>query len=146
MAEQITYIPDQVVGPTFKEHQELRNKFIDHFPATVIWQAERPEEKKEHSADMSLAEYVQFFDEQCADEGLPRDWYNLKKKVGFSMNSQRNLLESTEPKAINSWLQRTEQDLKGFALEYLSQHLVYPCSYQKDISDPTRLVDQHYCN
>ncbi len=92
----------------------------------------------------SLSAFIDYFDHEWFASGLPRDWFLLKRKVGFSMNSQMGLLENTEHESVEKWVTQTEKDIRGFALEYLSTHLVYPCKYVKDSDDPTRLIDPKY--
>lgn len=77
----------------------------------------------------SLSDYVLDFDSHWQEEGLPQDWYNLRKKVGFSMDSQMHMLYSSASTAL--WAERTRRDLLGFCLEYLSDGLVYTIQYEK---------------
>ncbi len=88
-----------------------------------------------------LTDYIRYFDMGWLSEGLPQDWYNLTKKIGFSMDSQMSLLQSLDPSDVNLWGKRTEQDLRGFCLEYLSDGLVYPFRYT---NQGGKLVDKQY--
>lgn len=113
-----------------------------------LWEPQRGsrdrkrENPPEDGADLSL--FIDYFDTNWGKEGLPKDWFNLKKKVGFSMNSQMALLENTDRGSVTEWSEKTIQDIKGFALEYLSTHLVYPCRYEKDPENPGRLINPQY--
>lgn len=94
--------------------------------------------------------WISYFDKYWKQEKLPQDWYNLrgqKSEVGFSMRSQLNLLEHPgNVEQITKWTQQTKQDLIGFKLEYLSNHLVYPCKYTRSTSDQTRFESKEYGN
>jgi hypothetical protein len=90
-------------------------------------------EKPGENAD--LGQWVSYFDTSHQKEGLSSDWHNLHTKegkaIGFSMKGQMALLEdASDKKAVYGWAQKTKQDLLGFKLEYLSDHLVYPCKYE----------------
>lgn len=91
-----------------------------------------------------LGSLIANFDQNWASEGLPRDWYNFGK-AGFSMNSQMNLLPDLEAQSRQLWSERTEQDIRGFTVEYLKQELVHPSFYRKVVKDgKTVLVDVRY--
>ncbi len=63
------------------------------------------------------------------------------------MHSQMELLVNPADRdEVAAWTQKTKQDLLGFKLEYLSDHIVYPCKYERSTSDPTRLENQLYGN
>ncbi len=100
----------------------------------------------------SLGRLISSFDKNWEEKGLAKDWYNLRtkdeaKSIGFSMKKQMSLLENPYDKnAVAKWTQQTKQDLIGFKLEYLSEHLVYPCRYEKSASNPTRLENLQYDN
>lgn len=104
----------------------------------------RPDERS------SLADYIAYFDSNWQKEGLPHDWWNLigkKSEIGFSMRTQMALLKDpNDTKAVAEWTQETKQDLFGFKLEVLSNHLVYPCKYERSSTDPTRLESRDYSN
>lgn len=102
-------------------------------------------ERKTLQQNASLGEFIQHFDQQWQKEGLPRDWYNLSKKEGFSMQTQMHLLQELNPAAVAKWSQQTKQDILGFALEYLSNKVVYPYKYYLD-SQTGRLEDKKYGN
>jgi len=77
--------------------------------------------------------WIQYFDNNWQKEGLPFDWYTLKNKqhkVGFSMKGQlRTLMNLDDAEQVAQFRKRTKQDLLGFKLEYLSDHLIYPRKY-----------------
>ena len=75
--------------------------------------------------------YINHFDTNWQSEGLPKDWFNLKRKVGFSMDTQMQLLAGTDKNSVGVWSEQTKQDILGFSLEYLSQGLVFPIRYEK---------------
>ena len=81
----------------------------------------------------SLAQYISDFDENWQQEGLPKDWYNLNKRVGFSMDTQMALLKGTDAASVTLWAAQSRRDALGFCLEYLSGKLVYPFLYEQDL-------------
>jgi len=95
-----------------------------------------------------LGAFVSYFDRKWRQEALPHDWYNLhgkKSEVGFSMRMQLDLLkDANNPQEMTEWTQKTKQDLIGFKLEYLSNHLVYPYKYERSATEPTRLESREY--
>lgn len=112
------------------DYQKTKNKLMDHG---------------------SLSDYITFFDTFTYEEGLPQNWQSLKslkgRQVGFSMKTQMDLLD--DPKNLQKlkrWTQKTKQDIIGFKLEYLTDHLVYPIIYEKNLHDPTRLENKLYGN
>lgn len=98
-----------------------------------------------------VGRFVKHFDRNWRQESLPQEWHNLKglkgKHIGFSMKSQMELLDDpTNQDEVASWTQKTKQDLLGFKLEYLSDHIVYPCKYERSATDRTRLENSLYGN
>lgn len=92
--------------------------------------------------DQSLTLQIDYFDKNWQKEGLPFDWYNLDGKVGFSMRNQMASLENPDDSnEIIRWTRATEKNLLAFKLEYLSDHLIYPCKYQRNPLDPSRFED-----
>lgn len=102
-----------------------------------------------------LRQWIDYFDISWQKEGLPFNWYTLQnknKKIGFSLQGQlRGLTDLTSEKQVNNFRQRSKQDLLGFKLEYLSDHLIYPRKYtiRPDINNPDdrtklRLEDKMY--
>ncbi len=116
-----------------KLQKQLRQALLKHTK-------ERPKDTD------GLESFIEYFDDSYSKEGLPRDWYRLEEKIGFSMKTQMKLLENLDKDSLAVWMERTVKDIKGFSLEYLSDHLVYPCKYIPDPENPTRLVDPHYGN
>lgn len=105
-------------------------------PHLMLVEAESPQTE--------LERLISHFDQNWQEEGLPEDWYNFGK-AGFSMKSQMNLLEDTDLESRQLWIQRTEQDIRGFAVEYLKQELVHPSFYRKEVRDgKTVLVNERY--
>lgn len=102
--------------------------------------------EKRPQKEAGLQSYINYFDTNYAREGLPKDWYNLRtieqKHVGFVIKNQMDLLQSIiDKKALADWAVKTERDLQGFKLEFLSEHNVYTrrydINYQKGrIEDP----------
>ncbi|HSA83354.1 MAG TPA: hypothetical protein VLF20_00525, partial [Patescibacteria group bacterium] len=88
---------------------------------------ERPGEKE------GLASWITYFDTNWDKEGLPFTWHllqNKNHKIGFSIKGQlRTLMDLTDGDQVARFRQRTKQDLLGFKLEYLSDHLIYPRRY-----------------
>jgi len=103
---------------------------------------QRPEVK---GPTTELDRLIFHFDQYWREEGLPEDWYNFGR-AGFSMNSQMNLLNDLGSEPRNLWLNQTEQDIRGFSVEYLKHDLVHPAFYRKVISEDgkTTLVDEKY--
>lgn len=97
-----------------------------------------------------LGEFIDYFDSNWMNEGLPRDWHTLRngrETIGFSMNKQMALLnDAGSDEAVWSWARQTKQDIIGFNLEYLSDHLVYPTRYAIDRADKPRIVSRSYNN
>jgi hypothetical protein len=101
--------------------------------------------------DAGLGQWISYFDFNSEKEGLPSDWQNLRtlgdrKEIGFSMNMQMGMLENaTDKKSVSEWTKKTKQDLIGFKIEYLTDHLVYPCAYERN-ADGSRLESRDYGN
>lgn len=74
---------------------------------------------------------IRHFDTHWSEEKLPKDWYNLKKRAGFSMDTQMQLLKDLDSSSVKLWAEQTKQDMLGFCLEYLSNGLVFPIRYEK---------------
>lgn len=144
-----SYIGEQLIHPDEYFLNDAGAGDDDSY-SQVVWKATR--ESRKHTRDCvsedseGLESYIDYFDANWRKERLPRDWFNLKKRVGFSMNSQMALLETIDRESVIEWSGKTIQDIKGFALEYLSEHLVYPCRYMVDPNDPGRLIDPMYGN
>ena len=108
-----------------------------------VLKTEKPRE------DAGVGQWVSYFDTNWRKEGLSADWQNLKTKderktIGFSMKGQMEMLQDASDKmAVSEWAKKTKQDLLGFKLEYLSDHLVYPCKYEWNGS---RLESKTYGN
>lgn len=100
----------------------------------------------EISTPRTLEQYIHHFDTHFFEEGLPADWYDLKKKVGFSMDSQMRLLKGTDKASVELWSQQTKRDALAFCLEYLSQGFVFPFRYEKrqQTDGIWKLVDPKY--
>lgn len=100
---------------------------------------ERPEKND------GLAAWIEYFDTNWKDQGLSFNWYSLQqkdKKIGFSIKSQLvHLNDVRSSEQVSNLRQKTRQDLLGFKLEYLSDHLIYPRKYtiKPDFIDPTKL-------
>ncbi|MGH7204557.1 MAG: hypothetical protein ACREHC_09030, partial [Candidatus Levyibacteriota bacterium] len=108
-------------------------------------------QQEEDRPGSSVDRYIKHFDRNWKKEGLPHDWYRLQnksgKQIGFSLNSQMELLtDPTDRLVVEDWTQKTKQDLLGFKLEYLTDHIVYPCTYVRSATDPTRLESPLYGN
>lgn len=77
-----------------------------------------------------LEKLIDHFDQNWGAEGLPQDWYNLKKKVGISMDLQMNLLTDESPEALYLWTSRTRLDTSRFTQEYLVRGSVHPYRWE----------------
>lgn len=107
-------------------------------PNLGIIESERREPQTE------LDRWVNHLDRNWQQEGLPRDWYNFGD-AGFSMRSQMELLPDLNPTTRSLWAERTEQDIRGFTVEYLKQDLVHPSFYRKEYRNgELRLIDEKY--
>lgn len=95
-------------------------------PATQEVQSGQYEETIEKG---SLQKHIEYLRCNWWREDLPPNWADLPG-TGFQMQTQLNLLgeESQWDKA--RWLSQTEQDIKGFILEYLAEGLVFPIFYK----------------
>lgn len=82
------------------------------------------------------------------------DWY-LLPGTGFNVRSQVNQLRSDfregfeigrgKDEIVEAWLQKTEEDIKGFKLEYLMQGLVFPIVLDKKIvNGKERIIGSMY--
>lgn len=89
----------------------------------------------------SLAEILSHFDSNWQAEGLPQDWHILNK-LGFSMNSQMDLLRGTDHESKALWLTQTRMDLLGYVQECLKQGVVFPFKY--DEFDGVDFVNTRY--
>lgn len=89
------------------------------------------EQGRFYETGKTLPDFIDHFDTNWLREGLPQDWYNLKKRVGFSMDTQMRLIQGTDYESIVLWTDQTRQDALAFCLEYLSQGLVFPFQYEK---------------
>ena len=133
--DRLRYIPQVEVSPKVRISQE---KYGDKM---------RVVEKPRDNAP--LDRWVSYFVTNWQKEELPVDWQNLRTKgegktIGFSMKKQMRLLEdASDETAVSEWTQQTRQDLLGFKLEYLSDHLVYPCKYEWN---GDRLENKEYGN
>lgn len=85
-------------------------------------EAERPQTE--------LESLITRFDQNWREERLPRDWYNLKKKVGFSMDLQMNLLVDESPEALDEWTSRARLDVSRFTQEYLVRGSIHPYKWE----------------
>ncbi len=157
MVEAARYLPQD--EQLFKVRNTARTRIIE-YPRPPIHDAKifyldnyrqrKKEEVKEkkHTENSTLADYISHFDYNWLKEKLPKDWYNLrgkKSEVGFIMKLQLALIKDLNSSGdMSDWVQKTEKDLLGFKLEYLSNHLVYPTKYFRDPIDPNRLEDRSY--
>lgn len=105
-------------------------------------QSERIPEQLSQNA--SLEEHIRYFDRNWQSEGLPTEWYKLGENVGFSMKSQMTRLKDTSAESLAPWKQESSYLISGFTLEYLSKHVVYPCKYERNPNDPTKIGDPAY--
>lgn len=85
-----------------------------------------------------LSREMDYFRQNWQREGLPHNWAALPG-TGFQMRGQLNLLFSElgnvdslkrRQEKIEGWLGQTEEDIKGFILEYLAEGLVFPIYYE----------------
>lgn len=107
----------------------------------------KPEMVQSPETDNKLENLISFFDNNWRAQKLPEDWFNLKKKVGFSMQTQMDLLKDTTPESIAAWMKKTDYMVRGFTLEYLSpDNVMYPCKYEPDPDEPTNMIDKSYGN
>jgi len=91
-----------------------------------------------------LSRKIRYFEENWRKEGLPPDWFKLNE-IGFSMDSQMNLLEGLDKRSKLVWLARTKRDILGFGLEYLRQEVIFPFEYEiKDSYGEVELIDPKY--
>lgn len=91
-------------------------------------------ESKTRPLGRKTVEWVNYFNNNWLQEGLPQDWYNLraqnKQKVGFMMNRELNMLDDPYNKDhLKEWVQRVRRNLEGFKLEFLTDKVVYPREY-----------------
>lgn len=86
----------------------------------------------------SLSEEIEYFRNHWPREGLPPNWADLPR-TGFQIRTQLNLLFSqltdidhrgVRKEKLSRWLSQTEEDIKGFILEYLCEGLVFPIHYK----------------
>lgn len=96
------------------------------------WEGERD---RRPGKDAAVQNYITYLDTNWAREGLPSDWFNLRtveqKHVGFVLKNQMDLLQNIHDKtALSDWAGKTERDLQGFKLEFLSDHNVYTRKYE----------------
>ncbi len=127
----------EVLRPTFSPEELQRLVRVK-----TRWSKDNYHDKL-RSDEHSLTWYIDHFDTNWREESLPKDWYNLKKKVGFSMDTQMNLLKGTDSASISLWAEQTRRDALGFCLEYLSGKLVYPFLYEQDLIS-MEYVDPRY--
>lgn len=117
----------EALRPTFSPEE------LQHLSRVKTRWSTRGMQEKIPSGEHSLSWYIDHFDKHWQEEGLPKDWYNLKKKVGFSMDTQMHLLKDTDSSSVSLWAEQTKRDALGFCLEYLSGKLVYPFLYEQDL-------------
>lgn len=113
------------------------------YPETDVFQEQVRVESKVFPENATLTEHIDYFDRYWQEQGLPQDWYNLKKKVGFSMNSEMRNLLSTDPEDVAVWVRKAKLNLGRFSLEYLTRHIVYPQKYEID-RENNKLYDPRY--
>jgi hypothetical protein len=96
----------------------------------------------------TLTEFITVFDTDWKERGLEEDWYKLrstlKKEVGFSMKAQMDNLKRTDPENVAKWKTETSYMISGYALEYLSNNVIYPCKYRKSPENPDQMGDPQY--
>lgn len=111
---------------------------------TALNMVEKTQRFDDNNKDLS--EYIDHFDLNWKTEGLPQDWYNLKKRVGFSMDTQMQLLQGVDKQSVALWAEQTKRDALAFCLEYLSDGIVYPFQYEKEYKGDGvwELVDKKY--
>lgn len=97
-------------------------------------------ELQEVSPSSKLSGIINHIDYNWRDEGLTQDWYTLGNKIGFSMKKQMELLPNLENQSLILWTDRTEQDMAGFWLEYLTSDInIYPYRYIKEEKENYRI-------
>lgn len=96
--------------------------------------------------DRSLHSEMEYLRANFKHEGLPQDWRFLSK-TGFSVKSQVDMLyESLDSSTsfshedLETWLAQTEEDVKGFIIEYLTQKLTFPIYLRSEIVDNRRTI------
>lgn len=89
-----------------------------------------------------LEEKIDYLDQHYRQEDLPREWWNIND-VGFSMKRQMALLQNVDPSSVSTWVEQTERDFLGFALEYLVKRKVFPFEYRIEGED---FIDERYGN
>lgn len=92
------------------------------------------QKKETKSEGLEIQKYISHFDTNWRSEGLPQDWFNLRtieqKHVGFVIKNQMDLLKNIHDKtSLADWAVKTERDLEGFKLEFLTDHNVYTRKY-----------------
>lgn len=88
----------------------------------------------------SLLAEINYFRRNFRRDGLPYNWLDLPG-TGFMINKQVDLILKEK---IDTGLLQTEQDIKGFILEYLAEGLVFPVHYK--INSKEELIDANYGN
>ena len=97
--------------------------------------------KPEVQSVKPLEKDIFYFRNNWQEEGLPYNWRDLPG-TGFWINTQIELLKS-ERKDV--WLDQTEEDVKGFSLEYLAQGLTFPIFYSiEEVDGQERVVAPLY--
>lgn len=103
------------------------------------------EEKQQPSSSLLLE--AKYLHNNYGREGLPANW-RLLDKTGFSITSQIDLLyesqllntEESEEQVIQTWLDQTEEDTKGFIIEYLTQKLTFPIYLKTGVVNNERTI------
>lgn len=102
-----------------------------------------------------LEKHTDYLRDNWFREGLPYNWQDLEG-TGFMIKKQVDLIFSeTSPgdsfeerrRKIKLGLKKTEEDIKGFMLEYLAEGLVFPIFYKvTEVDGVRRIVSPLYGN
>ena len=117
-----------------------------HPPFSYPYELDSHRVEKKPSLTDPLEYHVNYLSDNAEFEGLPHNWYEFPG-IGFSMQTQMDLYRNSNSER-SKWISQTKRDILGFALEYLSDKLVYPYKYylEKSADGNNRLVDPLYGN
>lgn len=109
-------------------------------------------EKPNYFEGNQLSKEIKHINRNWREEGLPPNWRDLPG-TGFAVNKQVDLiLSETNPfdsnkerkVKVEAGLRQTDQDIKGFVLEYLAEGLAFPIHYK--INSDREMIDANYGN
>jgi len=108
--------------------------------------------QEQETVNPSLQNKIKDIRQNRQEYGLHSNWSDLPG-TGFQVQKQIELLYSdqntteTKTEKLDRWLTQTREDIKGFAIEYLAEGLVFPIFYKIDYVDgKERVVAPLYGN